>query len=138
MVTPPRRYPLVLRQRARHRLAAATYSDVGGEIVISCGYPGSSERRAFMACVVIPTAGEMLLSLGWGRYTYRLGVASAFYQAPVTAIRKGENHPDFAPALHSWTWLYPTAPSRSRPVSQVSALARRSCHVRFSIEHPHA
>jgi hypothetical protein len=30
------------------------------------------ERRALMTCVVIATAGEMFLSLGWGLYTYRL------------------------------------------------------------------
>ncbi len=34
---------------------------------------GAQERRALMACVVIATAGEMFLSLGWGLYTYRLG-----------------------------------------------------------------
>jgi hypothetical protein len=33
----------------------------------------AEERRALMACVVIATAGEMFLSLGWGLYTYRLG-----------------------------------------------------------------
>ncbi len=33
----------------------------------------AQERRALMACVVIATAGEMFLSLGWGLYTYRLG-----------------------------------------------------------------
>jgi hypothetical protein len=33
----------------------------------------AEERRALMACVVIATAGEMFLSLGWGVYTYRLG-----------------------------------------------------------------
>lgn len=31
------------------------------------------ERRALMICLVIATAGEMMLSLGWGLYTYRLG-----------------------------------------------------------------
>jgi hypothetical protein len=30
------------------------------------------ERRALMACLVIATAGEIFLSLGWGLYTYRL------------------------------------------------------------------
>jgi hypothetical protein len=33
---------------------------------------GAGERRALMACVVIATAGEIFLSLGWGLYTYRL------------------------------------------------------------------
>jgi len=32
----------------------------------------TGERRALMACLVIATAGETLLSLGWGLYTYRL------------------------------------------------------------------
>ena len=33
---------------------------------------GTEQRRALIACVVIATAGEMFLSLGWGLYTYRL------------------------------------------------------------------
>lgn len=37
------------------------------------GHVSAEERRALMACVVIATAGEMFLSLGWGLYTYRLG-----------------------------------------------------------------
>lgn len=37
------------------------------------GRVSAQERRALMACVVIATAGEMFLSLGWGLYTYRLG-----------------------------------------------------------------
>ena len=32
----------------------------------------AERRRALMACVVIATAGEIFLSLGWGLYTYRL------------------------------------------------------------------
>ncbi len=36
------------------------------------GRVSAEERRALMACVVIATAGEMFLSLGWGLYTYRL------------------------------------------------------------------
>jgi hypothetical protein len=30
------------------------------------------ERRALLSCLVIATAGEIFLSLGWGLYTYRL------------------------------------------------------------------
>jgi hypothetical protein len=37
------------------------------------GRVSAEERRALMACVVIATAGEMFLSLGWGLYAYRLG-----------------------------------------------------------------
>jgi hypothetical protein len=36
------------------------------------------ERRALMACLVIATVGEMVLSLGWGLYTYRLGNVPLF------------------------------------------------------------
>jgi hypothetical protein len=36
------------------------------------------ERRALMACLVIATTGEMILSLGWGLYTYRLGNVPMF------------------------------------------------------------
>jgi hypothetical protein len=31
------------------------------------------ERCGLMACLVIATSGEIILSLGWGLYTYRLG-----------------------------------------------------------------
>jgi len=37
------------------------------------GRVSAEERRTLMVCVVIATAGEMFLSLGWGLYTYRLG-----------------------------------------------------------------
>lgn len=33
---------------------------------------GSDTRFALMACLVIATTGEIVLSLGWGLYTYRL------------------------------------------------------------------
>ena len=36
------------------------------------------ERLALMACLVIATIGEMVLSLGWGLYTYRLGNVPLF------------------------------------------------------------
>ena len=35
-------------------------------------------RLGLMACLVIATTGEMLLSLGWGLYTYRLGNVPMF------------------------------------------------------------
>jgi hypothetical protein len=80
----PRRYQLVLAGSVLGiGLAADTYSDLGGQIVISAAVWGvlfhilhrveGLERRAFMACLVIATAGEIVLSLGWGLYTYRLG-----------------------------------------------------------------
>jgi hypothetical protein len=34
---------------------------------------GGQARFGLMACLVIATSGEILLSLGWGLYTYRLG-----------------------------------------------------------------
>lgn len=37
-----------------------------------------AERRALVACLVIATTGEMILSLGWGLYTYRLGNVPMF------------------------------------------------------------
>lgn len=36
------------------------------------------ERRLYLACVAIATAGELFLSLGWGLYTYRLGNVPLF------------------------------------------------------------
>src|SRR3990172_10998669 len=38
----------------------------------------ASERRLYLACVAIATAGELFLSLGWGLYTYRLGNVPMF------------------------------------------------------------
>jgi len=38
----------------------------------------SPQRRLFIACVAIATAGELFLSLGWGLYTYRLGNVPMF------------------------------------------------------------
>src|SRR5262245_39585963 len=32
----------------------------------------ASERRFYLACIAIATAGELFLSLAWGLYTYRL------------------------------------------------------------------
>ena len=36
------------------------------------------ERRLYLACVAIATAGELFLSLVWGLYTYRLGNVPMF------------------------------------------------------------
>jgi len=38
----------------------------------------AAERRLYLACVAIATAGELFLSLGWGLYTYRLGNVPMF------------------------------------------------------------
>jgi hypothetical protein len=37
-----------------------------------------SERRMYLACVAISTAGELFLTLVWGLYTYRLGNVPMF------------------------------------------------------------
>ena len=38
----------------------------------------AAERRLYLACAAIATAGELFLSLGWGLYTYRLGNVPMF------------------------------------------------------------
>lgn len=38
----------------------------------------ASERRIYLACIAIATAGELFLSLVWGLYTYRLGNVPMF------------------------------------------------------------
>lgn len=37
-----------------------------------------AERRVFLACIAIATAGELFLSLVWGLYVYRLGNVPMF------------------------------------------------------------
>jgi len=64
-------------------LAADVQSDLAGQLLISAGVWGvlfwllgrvdRDVRFALMACLVIATAGEIVLSLAWGLYTYRLG-----------------------------------------------------------------
>jgi hypothetical protein len=58
-------------------------TDIPGQLVLSAVVwvvlfyvlrgAATEERRALMACLVIATSGEIVLSLGWGLYTYRLG-----------------------------------------------------------------
>ena len=62
------------------------------------------ERRALMACLVIATAGELILSLGWGLYTYRL-----------------DNVPLFVPPGH--VMLYVLGLSLSRRMPEIAAEA---------------
>ncbi len=38
----------------------------------------AADRRMYLACVAIATAGELFLSLAWGLYTYRLGNVPMF------------------------------------------------------------
>lgn len=38
----------------------------------------AAERRLYLACVAVATAGELFLSLAWGLYTYRLGNVPLF------------------------------------------------------------
>ena len=64
-------------------LAADMHTGFGGQAAISAcvwalllyllaRFP-ADQRRALLICLVIATGGEILLSLGWGLYTYRLG-----------------------------------------------------------------
>ena len=38
----------------------------------------AAERRLYLACVAVATAGELFLTLGWGLYAYRLGNVPLF------------------------------------------------------------
>ena len=63
-------------------LAADIYTDIVGQALIGLivwltlfslvSDVDRDTRFMLMACLVIATAGEMVLSLGWGLYTYRL------------------------------------------------------------------
>ncbi|MEP6609280.1 MAG: hypothetical protein ABJA83_11445 [Burkholderiaceae bacterium] len=63
-------------------LAADVQTDIVGQTAIGMGVwavmlmllerAESNVRSGLLACLVIATAGEMFLSLGWGLYTYRL------------------------------------------------------------------
>jgi hypothetical protein len=63
-------------------LAADVYTNIVGQTVIGLivwlalfsllSDVDSDTRFMLMACLVIATAGEIVLSLGWGLYTYRL------------------------------------------------------------------
>jgi len=69
-------------------LAADGLTDIIGQALIGIAVWGvmlsflarvpASERHPLMACLLIATAGELALSLGWGLYTYRLGNIPAF------------------------------------------------------------
>lgn len=59
------------------------HTDIAGQAAVSAmvwlvlfyvlrGAP-AGERRVLMACLALATSGEVVLSLGWGLYTYRLG-----------------------------------------------------------------
>lgn len=65
----------------------------------------AAERRALMACVVIATAGEMFLSLGWGLYAYRL-----------------ENIPLFVPPGHALLLMLGLSLARRMPESVARAV----------------
>jgi hypothetical protein len=74
----------------------------------------AGERRALMACLVIATAGEALLSLGWGLYAYRLG-----------------NIPMFVPPGHALLLLLGLSLSRVMP--QGVAYAILGCAALYSL-----
>ena len=46
-------------------------------LVLLARFP-AHERYVFIACLAIATTGELVLSLGWGLYTYRLGNVPPF------------------------------------------------------------
>ncbi len=64
-------------------LAADVYTNIVGQTMIGLivwltlfsllSMSTGTRDSHLMACLVIATAGEILLSLGWGLYTYRLG-----------------------------------------------------------------
>jgi hypothetical protein len=63
-------------------LAADVYTNIVGQTVIGLivwlvlfsllSYVDANKRFMLMACLVIATVGEIVLSLGWGLYAYRL------------------------------------------------------------------
>lgn len=69
-------------------LWADIHVELPGQLVIGAAVWGlllcllaplpASERRFYLACVAIATAGELFLSLVWGLYTYRLGNVPMF------------------------------------------------------------
>lgn len=69
-------------------LAVEVRTGLFGQVAVSAGTWGvlfyllgrvaRVERTALMTCLVIATAGELFLSLGWGLYTYRLGNVPLF------------------------------------------------------------
>jgi len=63
------------------------------------------ERRMYLACVAIATAGELFLSLVWGLYTYRL-----------------ENVPMFVPPGHALMMMLGVAWARRLPLRAAHAI----------------
>jgi hypothetical protein len=69
-------------------LAADWQRGIAGQLLISAGFWAvlvyilclveRRERQALLACLVIATAAELVLSLGWGLYLYRLGNVPLF------------------------------------------------------------
>ncbi len=69
-------------------LWADIHVDLPGQLAIGAAVWGlllwllaplpAPERRMYLACVAIATAGELFLSLAWGLYTYRLGNVPMF------------------------------------------------------------
>jgi len=69
-------------------LWADIHTDLPGQLAIGAAVWGlflgliaplpAEQRRLYLACVAIATAGELFLSLAWGLYTYRLGNVPLF------------------------------------------------------------
>jgi hypothetical protein len=65
----------------------------------------AAERRFYLACIAIATAGELFLSLAWGLYTYRL-----------------ENVPLFVPPGHALMLMLGLALARRMPETLARAI----------------
>jgi len=110
-------------------LAAGLYldvrTDVPGQIGVSAVVwlvlfyllrgAADETRRGLMVCLVIATTGELILSLAWGLYTYRLG-----------------NVPMFVPPGHVLMLLLGLALARVMP--RAAAYAILGCAALYSLE----
>jgi hypothetical protein len=106
-------------------LAADVRVDLAGQLAISAvvwvvllyllARVDLEERRMFFACLVIATIGEIVLSLGWGLYTYRLGNIPQFVPpghvlALMLGVRLARSMPDRAAlAILSIAMVYAVA-----------------------------
>lgn len=105
-------------------LAADGNTGFAGQVALSAGFWGvlfyllgcvnRDERRALIACLAISTAGEMLLSLVWGLYVYRLG-----------------NIPLFVPPGHALMLMLGISLSRRMP--EAAAVAIILCAAAYTL-----
>lgn len=96
-------------------LWADVHVDLPGQLAIGAAVWGlllaliaplaPAERRVFLACIAIATAGELFLSLAWGLYVYRLG-----------------NVPMFVPPGHAMMLMLGLALARRMPEAAAQAV----------------